>query len=71
MVMMKENEKKGQKRKKKCEKKEVMKERPAVFAKDVEDLIAKIMMFRNLNPLETEVQIGIDDGQGQLKVLCL
>ena len=67
----KENEKKGQKRKKKCEKKEVMKERPAVFAKDVEELIAKIMMFRNLNPLQTEVQIGIDDGQGQLKVLCI
>ena len=47
-----------------------MKERPKVFAKNVEDLVAKIIVLRNLNPSETEVQIGIDDGQGQLKV-CL
>ena len=45
-----------------------MRDRPAVFAKDVEDLVAKIVLLRNLNPDDTEIQIGIDDGQGQLKV---
>ena len=59
----KDNNKKG-----KLKKVEVMKERPAVFARDVEDLVAKITVLRNLNPANTEVQIGIDDGQGQLKV---
>ena len=58
----KENNRKG-----KVKKIEVMKERPAVIARDVEDLVAKIIVLRNLNPANTEVQIGIDDGQGQLK----
>ena len=62
-----EDEKKeGKKRKHK--KVDVMRDRPAVFAKDVEDLVAKIILLRNLNPDDTEIQIGIDDGQGQLKV---
>ena len=63
-----EEKENSKKRKRKVKAQEVMKEKPAVFAKDVEDLTAKIMMFRNLNPVDTVVQIGIDDCQGLLKV---
>ena len=67
-VDIEEEKENTKKRKRKIKAKEVMKEKPAVFAKDVEDLTAKIMLLRNMNPADTVIQIGIDDGQGLLKV---
>ena len=42
---------------------------PVVFAKDVESLAGFIMRERNLDPINTVAQIGIDDGQGAVKIM--
>ena len=56
--------------KKKKRKKEIQKvDIPVVFAKDVEDLASLIMTERGLTPETSLVQVGIDDGQGLLKVM--
>ena len=57
----------GKKKKKKKIVVEV--EKPAVMVKDVEDLASHVMLERNLNPADCEIQIGIDDGQGLLKIM--
>ena len=72
MIGRSDNKKNERDTKKKVQLIEVQKEKPAVFAKDVEDLTAKIMLYRHLNTKETEVQACIDVWQGLLKVmLCL
>ena len=69
MIGRSDNKKNERDTKKKVQLIEVQKEKPAVFAKDVEDLTAKIMLYRHLNTKETEVQACIDVGQGLLKVM--
>ena len=44
-------------------------EKSVVYAKDVEDLACFIMEARNLTPSSSMIQIGIDDGQGLLKIM--
>ena len=53
--------------KKKKELHDVLK--PVVFANDVEDLANFIMQERGMYVFNNLVQVGIDDGQGQLKVM--
>ena len=61
----KENEEDSKKKKKILV--EVMK--PAVMVKSVEDLASHVMIERNLSPEDSEIQIGIDDGQNLLKIM--
>jgi hypothetical protein len=60
----KETEKK---KKKKKETREV--EKTVAYAKDVEVLAQVVMEERNLDPDNVVVQIGIDDGQGLVKIM--
>ena len=46
----------------------VEKEQEVIICTDVELLVAKVMEERNLDPDDTLIQIGLDDGQSQLKV---
>ena len=62
-----EDSEKKKKKKKKKETQEVV--IPVVFAQDVEDLASLIMLERGLTPDNSLVQVGIDDGQGLLKVM--
>ena len=64
-----EEEEKENKPKKKKKKKVVDVVKPAVIAKNVEDLAALVMAERGLKPETSVIQIGIDDGQGLLKVM--
>ena len=41
---------------------------PLVLVEDLDAFAAKIMAERGLDPAETDVIIGIDDGGGTLKV---
>ena len=43
--------------------------KPAVFAPDIQDLVSKILMERNLEPKDCIIQVGIDDGQNMIKVM--
>lgn len=43
--------------------------KPAVIVKSVEDFASQVMMERNISPEESEIQIGIDDGQNLLKIM--
>ena len=61
------SEQEDDKKKKKKITKEV--EVPVVFANDVEDLAGLIMHECNLEPGTTVGQIGIDDGQGLVKIM--
>ena len=62
-----DNNNKTKKKKKKKETRKV--DVPVVFAKDVEELVCFVMKERGLTPETSLVQIGIDDGQGLLKVM--
>ena len=62
-----EEEKENKSKKKKKKVIDVIK--PAVIAKNVEDLADLVMKERGLNPEASVIQIGIDDGQGLLKVM--
>ena len=64
-----ENSDESEKNNKKKNKQEVKVEIPVVFAKDTEELACLVMKERNLDPGNTTVQVGIDDGQGLLKVM--
>lgn len=55
--------------KKKKKKVVVEVEKPAVVVKSVEDLVSHVMLERNLSPENSEIQIGIDDGQQLLKIM--
>ena len=44
-------------------------EKPAVVVKSVEDLASQVMLERNLSPENSEIQIGIDDGQQSHKIM--
>ena len=46
----------------------VEKEQEVIICTDAELLVAKVMEERNLDPDDTLIQIGLDDGQSQLKV---
>ena len=46
----------------------VEKEQEVIICTDVELLVAKVIEKRNLDPDDTLIQIGLDDGQSQLKV---
>ena len=56
----------GKKKRKRSTKEE---EVPVVFANDVEDLVGLIMEERKLDANHTVGQVGIDDGQGLLKIM--
>ena len=58
------DESKGKKRKK-----TVDVELPVVYAMDVEDLVGVLMEERKLDPSQTVGQIGIDKGQGLVKIM--
>ena len=55
----------GKKRKKSTQEVEL----PVVYTKDVEALAGFIMRERDLDPMNSVAQIGIDDGQGVVKVM--
>ena len=42
--------------------------RPVVVCKDPKEFIAKVMMERNMDPENTDIKIGADDGQGMFKL---
>ena len=42
---------------------------PVVYAKDAESLAGGIMAARDLDPGKTIAQVGLDDGQGHLKIM--
>ena len=42
--------------------------RPVVICKDPKEFIAKVMLERNLDPENTDIKIGADDGQGLFKL---
>ena len=44
-------------------------QKPVVYVKDVEQFASMVMAKRNLSPADSLVQIGIDDGQGQVKIM--
>ena len=44
-------------------------EKPTVYCTDIEELIAKTVRERDLNPDNIEIQEGMDDRQGLLKVM--
>ena len=44
-------------------------QKPVVYVKDVEQFASLVMAHRNLQPADSLVQIGIDDGQGQVKIM--
>ena len=69
MVESGENKKDNKEIKKKTKLKEVQRLRPVIFAKDVEDLTAKIMLCRHISPTESVIQTCIDVGQDLLKVM--
>ena len=43
-------------------------ERIGVFCNDCDSLLKEFMSIREMNPHETTVLVGLDDGQGLLKV---
>merc|ERR1711872_1101262 len=43
-------------------------ERIGVFCNDCDSLLKKLLSIREMNPHETTVLVGLDDGQGLLKV---
>ena len=42
--------------------------RPVVVCKDPKEFIAKVMLERNMDPENTDIKIGADDGQGMFKL---
>ena len=42
--------------------------RPVVICSDPQELIAKVMLDRNMDPDNTDIKIGADDGQGLFKL---
>ena len=42
--------------------------RPVVVCKDTKEFIAKVMLERNMDPENTDIKIGADDGQGMFKL---
>ena len=43
-------------------------DRPVVVCRDPQELVAKVMHDRNMNPENTLIKIGADDGQGLFKL---
>ena len=62
-----EKDTEGEKKQKKKTTSDVQK--PVVYVKDVEEFASLVMRERNLQPADSLVQIGIDDGQGQVKIM--
>ena len=44
---------------------------PAVFSKDVEELVKIMIELRAIDPEDSDIQFGFDDGQGFLKLMMM
>ena len=49
--------------------KKLVEKKDLIYANDIEDLIKEICSQRNLNPNDCLIRIGVDGGQGSVKVV--